>query len=116
MPIGISDDHREIAEAFGKWAASLDTIAAVRAAEEDPGASFDDISGATREMGLFSIIEDGGSLLDLAVAVEACAAALVPGSLLGTAVAAAALGGVDGKRVALALGNVVHEAAGATHA
>ena len=35
MPIGISDDQREIAKAFGKWAASLDGIALVRAAEDD---------------------------------------------------------------------------------
>ena len=116
MPIGISDDHREIAEAFGKWAGSLDAIATVRAAEDDPGARFDEVATATREMGLFSIIDDGGALLDLAVAVEACAGALVPGSLLGTAVASVVLDGVGDKRIALALGGVLHDAAGATHA
>ncbi len=116
MPIGISDDHREVAEAFGKWAASLDAVAAVRAAEDDPAAGFEEISSATAEMGLFSIVADGGSLLDLAVAVEACAGALVPGSLLGSAVASVVLGDVGDKRIALALGEVVHGAPGATHA
>ena len=117
MPIGISEDHREVAKAFGTWAASLDGIAAARAAEDDPTAAFAEMTTAAAEMGLFSIVADGGTLLDLAVAVEACAAALVPGPLLGTAVASAALGDVGDKRVALALsGEVVHGAGGATHA
>ena len=117
MPIGISDDQREIAEAFGKWAASLDPVAQVRAAEEDPAAGFPDAAQAAGEMGLFSIVGDGGSLLDLAVAVEACAAALLPGPVLGTAVASAVLGDVGDRRFALLLdGKVVHEAVGATHA
>ncbi len=117
MPIGISEDHREVAKAFGTWAASLDGISAARAAEDDPAAAFGELTEAAGEMGLFSIVADGGTLLDLAVAVEACAGALVPGPLLGTAVASAVLGDVGDKRVALALsGDVVHGAAGATHA
>jgi alkylation response protein AidB-like acyl-CoA dehydrogenase len=117
VPIGISEDHREIAKAFGTWAASLDGVAAARAAEDDRTAAFDDAMRAAEEMGLFSIVADGGTLLDLAVAVESCAGALVPGPLLGTVVASAALGDVGDKRVALALsGEVVHGAAGATHA
>ncbi len=66
----------------------------------------------------------GGSLLDLAVALEAAAGALVPGPLLGTAVASVALGELAGPvaagemRVALALGpdGVVYDGPGATHA
>ena len=66
----------------------------------------------------------GGTLLDLAVALEAAAGALVPGPLLGTAVASVALGELAGPvasgemRVALALGadGLVHDAPGATHA
>ena len=58
------------------------------------------------------------------MALEAAAGSLVPGPLLGTAVASVALGDLAGPvaagemRVALALGNqgVVHDAPGATHA
>ena len=130
MPIGISDDHVELADAFGKWASSLAGIEAARAAEDDPVAEFAEQSGAVAEMGLAGIAvpEDlggaGGTVLDLAVALEAAAGSLVPGPLLGTAVASVALGELAGPvaegemRVALALGadGVVHDAAGATHA
>jgi alkylation response protein AidB-like acyl-CoA dehydrogenase len=117
VPIGISEDHREVAKAFGTWAASVDGIAVARAAEDDPEAPFTEAMASAAEMGLFSIVADGGTLLDLAVAVESCAGALVPGPVLGTAVAAAALGDVGDKRFALALsGEVVHGAAGSTHA
>ncbi len=129
MPIGISDDHVELADAFGKWAASLGGIEAARAAEDDPGATFAEQAGAVAEMGLGGIAVAeahggaGGSLTDLAVALEAAAAALVPGPLLGTAVASVALGELAGPvaagemRVALALSSgVIHDAPGATHA
>ena len=85
MPIGISDDHVELADAFGKWASSLGGIEAARAAEDDPAAEFAEQSAAVAEMGLAGIAVPeehggaGGSLLDLAVALEAAAGALVPG-------------------------------------
>ncbi len=116
MPIGIGDDHVELAEAFGKWASSLAGITAARLAEDDPMAGFAEYSGAVAEMGLAGIAVPegvggaGGTLLDLAVALEAAAGALVPGPLLGTAVASVALGELarpvaSGEmRVALALG------------
>ena len=129
MPIGIDDDHVELADAFGKWARSLAGIEAARQAEDDPAAAFAEQSGAVAEMGLagIAVAEErraGGTLLDLAVAVEAAAGALVPGPLLGTAVASVALGELAGPvasgemRVALALGadGSVHDAPGATHA
>lgn len=129
MPIGISDDHVELADAFGKWAASLGGIDAARQAEDDPEAAFADQSQSVAEMGLAGIAVPeeqggaGGSLMDLAVALEAAAGALVPGPLLGTAVAGVVLGDQAGPvaagemRVALALGgDVVHDAPGATHA
>jgi alkylation response protein AidB-like acyl-CoA dehydrogenase len=116
VPIGISDDHVELAGAFGKWAASLGGIEAARAAEEDPAATFSEITAAVDEMGLLAITADGGSLADLAVAVEACATALLPGPLLGSAVASAVLPELPGP-VALCLdGSVVHDAPGSTHA
>ena len=67
-------------------------------------------------MGLLAITADGGSLTDLAVAVEACAAALLPGPLLGSAVASVVLPEPAGP-VALSLdGSVVHDAPGSTQA
>src|SRR4051812_42311278 len=67
-------------------------------------------------MGLLAITADGGSLVDLAVAVEACATALLPGPLLGSAVASVVLPELPGP-VALCLdGAVVHDAPGSTHA
>jgi alkylation response protein AidB-like acyl-CoA dehydrogenase len=130
VPIGISDDHVELADAFGKWAGSLGGIEAARAAEGDPAAEFAEHSAAVAEMGLAGIAvpEDlggaGGSVLDLAVALEAAAEALVPGPLLGTAAASVVLGDLAGPvaagemRVALALGadGIVFDAPGATHA
>jgi alkylation response protein AidB-like acyl-CoA dehydrogenase len=116
VPIGISDDHVELADAFGKWAGSLGGIEAARAAEDDPRAAFPEITAAVEEMGLLSITSDGGSLTDLAVAVEACASALLPGPLLGSAVACVLVPDSSGP-VALSLdGHVVHDAAGSTHA
>ena len=91
MPIGISDDHVELAAAFGKWAGSLGGIAAARDAEDDPAAEFVEQAAAVAEMGLAGIAVPeerggaGGSVVDLAVALEAAAGALVPGPLLGTA-------------------------------
>jgi alkylation response protein AidB-like acyl-CoA dehydrogenase len=130
VPIGIDEDHVELADAFGKWASSLAGIKAARLAEDDPEAGFAEQSAAVAEMGLAGIAVPealggaGGTLLDLAVALEAAAGALVPGPLLGTAVASVALGELAGPvasgemRVALAMSGdgPVHDAPGATHA
>jgi alkylation response protein AidB-like acyl-CoA dehydrogenase len=130
VPIGISDDHAGLADAFGKWAGSLAGIEAARATEDDLSAEFAEQSRAVAEMGVAGIAVPeefggaGGTVLDLAVALEAAATALVPGPLLGTAVASVALGDAAGPvasgemRVALALGRdgAVHDAPGATHA
>jgi alkylation response protein AidB-like acyl-CoA dehydrogenase len=130
VPIGISDDHVELGATFRKWAGSLDPVRAVRVAEEDPVAAFAEHSAAVAEMGLAGIAVPesfggaGGTVLDLAVALEAAAGSLVPGPLLGTAVASVVLGELAGPvaagdvRVALALDEdgVVFDAPGATHA
>lgn len=132
MSIGISDEHVELAASLRKWAASLDGREAARAAEGDAGATFDDAWKAATEMGVATIGlpesagGGGGSMLDAAVALEACAHELVPGPLLGTAIAAAVLGETPdlasaiggGARVALALDpalDVVWDLPGATH-
>jgi alkylation response protein AidB-like acyl-CoA dehydrogenase len=92
MPIGITDDHAELAAALGDWAAAAGTIDAIRAAESD-AASLAGWTARAAEMGLTSIalpasVGGGdGTLLDQAVALEAAAYALVPGPLLSTTLA-----------------------------
>ena len=92
MPIGISDDHAELAATVRKWAESQGAVEAVRAAEDDP-ASLATWAAKAAEMGLTAIAlpeavgGGGGHLLDQAVALEAAAYALVPGPLLATTVA-----------------------------
>ena len=132
MSIGISDEHVELGTSLRKWAASLDGRAAARAAEGDVGATFADAWTAATEMGVPTIGlpesagGGGGSVLDVAVALEAAAHELVPGPLLGTAVAAALVGETPGvaealgagARVALALDpslTVVWDLPGSTH-
>ncbi|MGN6780740.1 MAG: acyl-CoA dehydrogenase family protein, partial [Marmoricola sp.] len=132
MSIGISTEHRELAAEVARWAGTLDAPAAVRDAEQDPDATFATAWKAVTEMGLASIgVPErlgggGGTLLDVAVALEACAAHLVPGPLLPTAVAAHALAGGPeaddvvatlplGGGVALGLDGQVWGAPGAGH-
>lgn len=92
MPIGISDDHGELAASVRKWAESQGSIEAVRAAEGAPE-SLAPWGARAAEMGLTAIAlpesagGGGGTLLDQAVALEAAAYSLVPGPLLPTAVA-----------------------------
>jgi alkylation response protein AidB-like acyl-CoA dehydrogenase len=121
MSIGISAEHVELASSLRKWAADLRGRELARAAEEDAGATFDSAWRALTEMGVPAIGlpeaagGGGGSVLDVAVALEACAHELVPGPLLGPAVAAV-LGAVpDGAVVGLALGDAAWDAPSATH-
>jgi len=123
MSIGISDEHVELASSLRKWAADLRGRDLARAAEDDPAAAFDTAWRALTEMGVPTIGlpethgGGGGTTLDVAVALEACAHELVPGPLLGPAVAAAVLGErlPEGAVVGLALGEVVWDAPSATH-
>ncbi|MFL6062558.1 MAG: acyl-CoA dehydrogenase family protein [Marmoricola sp.] len=92
MPIGISDEHGELAASVRKWAESQGSVAAVRAVETDPDA-LTPWASLPAEMGLTAIAlpesqgGGGGTLLDQAVAVEAAGYALVPGPFLTTVVA-----------------------------
>jgi alkylation response protein AidB-like acyl-CoA dehydrogenase len=129
MPIGISDEHAELAASVRKWAESQGAIEAVRAAESDPAAL--GVWGArAAETGLTAIAlpesvgGGGGTLLDQAVALEAAAYALVPGPLLTTAVAGILYddpdlrAGIAEGRVTVALGagtRAVIDAPSATH-
>ena len=122
MSIGISDEHVELASSLRKWAADLRGRELARAAEADAGATFADAWQALTGMGVPAIGlpesagGGGGTTLDVAVALEACAHELVPGPLLGPAVAAAVLGEVPQDAVVgLVLGDVVQDAPSATH-
>src|SRR4051794_17638913 len=125
MSIGISEEHVELARSLREWAASLDGPEAVRAAEGDLDATFADTWKACVEMGVATIglAESygggGGSVLDQAVALEACAHELVPGPLLTTAVAALVAPSdllADGAAVALTFpSGLVGDLSGATH-
>jgi alkylation response protein AidB-like acyl-CoA dehydrogenase len=124
MSIGISEEHVELARSLREWAASLGGREVVRAAEGDADATFADTWKACVEMGVATIGlpesygGGGGSVLDQAVALEACAHELVPGPLLSSAVAAlvapaAEIG--DGAAVAMAFpSGLVGDLAGAT--
>lgn len=110
MPIGISDDHVELAASVRKWAESQGSIEAVRAAEDAPE-SLASWGARAAEMGLAAIAlpesagGGGGTLLDQAVALEAAAYCLVPGPLLTTAVAGL-VHDDDGLRAGIAAGEV----------
>ena len=113
MSIGISDEHVELAKSLRQWAAEAGGIEAVRAAESDADATFADVWKQAVEMGVATIGlpeaagGGGGSVLDQAVALEACAHELVPGPLLGVAVACSLLGETAGVAEALGEGAVV---------
>jgi alkylation response protein AidB-like acyl-CoA dehydrogenase len=125
MSIGISEEHVELARSLREWAASLGGREVTREADTDAGATFADTWKACVEMGVATIAlpesygGGGGSVLDQAVALEACAHELVPGPLLSTAVAslvspAQELG--DGAAVAVVHGSgLAGDLAGATH-
>ena len=119
MSIGISEEHDELAASLRKWAAGLGGTELTRNAEGDAAARFDEVWKAAGEMGVAAIRADGGSPLDQAVALEACAHELVPGPLLGPVVAAALVDDLpDGALVGLALDPdhaVVWDAPSATH-
>src|SRR4051812_3472105 len=123
MSIGISDEHVELAASLRKWAADLDGRSLARVAEDRAEETFAGAWAALQEMGVPAIGRPesagggGGTPLDVAVALEACAHELVPGPLLGPAVAAAVLGEADipaDAVVGLVLGGVLWDAPSAT--
>jgi 3-oxochol-4-en-24-oyl-CoA dehydrogenase len=122
MSIGISDEHVELASSLRKWAADLRGRELTRDVERHPDATFAEIWAGLTAMGVPTIGlpeaagGGGGTPLDVAVALEACAHELVPGPLLGPAVAAAVLGRLpEGAVVGIALDGVLWDAPSATH-
>ena len=97
-PQGGTDEQVELADSLRKWAASLGPLEAARAAEGDVAADFAAVWSAAEEMGIAAIAVPesagggGGTVLDQAVALEACARELVPGGLLGAAIGATLTG------------------------
>ena len=115
MSIGITDEHRELARNLAEWASGADVVARVRAAEEDAAATFDDVWKGLVELGVpgIGLAEEagggGGTMLDVGVALEGCARAMVPGPLLGSGVGAALSRGsaVSARRLAKGAGVAV---------
>ncbi len=97
MPLGLTDDQQALADALADWARDAATAEVVKAAEGKGADAFKEIWDGLTKLGVVSIaVPDehggaGGSFLDLACAVEACAASMVPGPVLSTAVAATLL-------------------------
>lgn len=110
MPIGITEDHAELAAALADWAAAAGPIEAVREAETDIS-GLGSWTARAADMGLTSIAlpesvgGGGGSILDQAVALEAAARALVPGPLLSTTALGLAIDDAD-LRAGIAKGTV----------
>ncbi|GAA1771757.1 acyl-CoA dehydrogenase [Nocardioides hankookensis] len=122
MSIGISDEHVELAASLRKWAADLQGRELTRAAETEADAGFGDVWAAAQEMGIATIAVPeaagggGGTVVDLAVALEACAHELVPGPLLGPAVASLVVPDLpEDAVVAVGLTDVVWDVPSATH-
>ena len=96
MSVAITDDHRALSSALRDWAQRIDGAERIRAAEArgERSDAWADVVGqgvptiaVPAELG-----GGGGSILDVAVATEACAYGMVPGPVLGTALAATILG------------------------
>ncbi len=108
MSIGITEEHRELGASLREWATNSRGRTTARDFEgtADPHDFFARCWSAQREFGVSTIALDdsagggGGTLVDVAVALEACAHALVPGPLWAASVAVAALRG-DGASAAL---------------
>lgn len=108
MSIGWSEDHRALADAIADWAGSEAVAEAVKRSEESGPSVFEPLWKGVSQLGLAGIAVPeayggaGGSFLDAAVAVEACARAMVPGPLTPTVTAAAAMAGIAGSEDLLA--------------
>ncbi|GAA4527977.1 acyl-CoA dehydrogenase [Amycolatopsis samaneae] len=96
MPVALTEEQAALAAAIQDWAAARHPVDVVRAAEATCGAT---VPPGFAELGLFGVAlpEDaggaGGTPADLAAGIAAAAEALVPGPVLGTALAGLLLAG-----------------------
>jgi hypothetical protein len=94
VSIGLSDDQRVLAQTLNQWATEVGCPALVKDSETAGVEAFAPLWKQVVDLGVTSIAipEEfggaGGSLVDLAVAIEACAAAMVPGPVVPTVLAA----------------------------
>jgi 3-oxochol-4-en-24-oyl-CoA dehydrogenase len=86
MPIAASQEQQALQASLRDWAKRAAPLAAVRAAEP-AGPSAPAHLSELAALGLFAIPLDGGTVTDLAAALEQLACALVPGPVLLTALA-----------------------------
>src|SRR6478735_6618125 len=99
MGIALDDDQRALAGALTDWAGAAGTSEITKRSEQDGPHVFEEVWKGLTDVGGAGIVvaEEhggaGGTLLDLAVAIEAAAAAMVPGPLLTTGAAAVLLAG-----------------------
>src|SRR3954470_17752860 len=90
MPVALTEEQVALAEAIHAWSAAHHPREAVRAAETGGGVA---IPAGFAELGLFGVALPeaaggaDGSVADLAAGLAAAAEELVPGPVLGTALA-----------------------------
>jgi 3-oxochol-4-en-24-oyl-CoA dehydrogenase len=87
VPLGTTAEHRATADAVQAWARSAAPVSVTRAQESDPSA-WQRLWPALTDLGVLDVRAAGGTVTDLAVLLEQCAAVLAPGPVLGSALAA----------------------------
>jgi 3-oxochol-4-en-24-oyl-CoA dehydrogenase len=91
MGIGLEGEQRALAATVAEWAASLPAADVVKRSEVEGVGAFAEAAKGVADLGLAGVALPetsggaGGTAVDLAVAVEAAAAAIVPGVLAPTA-------------------------------
>ena len=100
MAIGLTDDQRAFARSVAQWSEQWSERAEVAAQPRVPGSREQVVGEVWPELARLGVVSAavpeplggaGGSLLDLACGLAACAQAMVPGPVLSTAVAAVVL-------------------------
>ena len=109
MAIGLTEDQQALAEAVADWSRSRGTVELVRRTEQAGQQELTALWPELAKLGVPGIgVPEaaggaGGTLVDVACALEACAEALVPGPLLCTTVVATLLSECAGHPVAAQL-------------
>jgi alkylation response protein AidB-like acyl-CoA dehydrogenase len=100
VAIGLTDDHRAFARSVAQWSEQWSERAGMAELVRVPGSRERVLGEVWPELARLGVVSSavpeplggaGGSLLDLACGLAACAQAMVPGPVLSTAVAAAVL-------------------------